>query len=62
MSGTPLGVISEQLGHADVRMTQRHYAHLSPSFVSQTIRTNFPRLGILERTSVRSLRKLRKKR
>ncbi|MBM3776460.1 MAG: site-specific integrase [Acidobacteria bacterium] len=57
MSGTPLGVISEQLGHADVRMTQRHYAHLSPSFVSQTIRSNFPTLGILENSTVRPLRK-----
>jgi hypothetical protein len=27
-------------------MTERHYAHLSPSYVADTIRANFPDLGI----------------
>ena len=27
--GVPMGVIAEQLGHADTGMTERHYAHLS---------------------------------
>jgi integrase len=26
MRGVPMGVIAEQLGHADTRMTERHYA------------------------------------
>jgi integrase len=46
MKGVPLGVIAQQLGHADTRVTERHYAHLSPSYVSDTIRSSFPNLGI----------------
>ena len=30
MRGVPMGVIAEQLGHADTRMTEKHYAHLAP--------------------------------
>lgn len=47
MSGVPMGVIAAQLGHADTRMTEKHYAHLAPSYVAQTIRANFPVLGIV---------------
>jgi integrase len=46
MRGVPMGVIAEQLGHADTRMTEKHYAHLAPSYVADTIRAHFPRLGI----------------
>ena len=42
MNGVPMGVIAAQLGHADTRMTEKHYAHLAPSYVAQTIRANFP--------------------
>jgi integrase len=44
--GVPMGVIAEQLGHADTRMTEKHYAHLSTSYVADTIRAHFPTLGI----------------
>jgi integrase len=46
MKGVGLGVIAAQLGHADTRMTERHYAHLAPSYVADTIRAHFPILGI----------------
>jgi integrase len=46
MRGVPMGVIAEQLGHADTRMTEKHYAHLAPSYVADTIRAHFPTLGI----------------
>lgn len=46
MKGVPLSVIAKQLGHADERITSRHYAHLAPSYVTDTIRANFPDLGI----------------
>jgi integrase len=46
MRGVPMGVIAEQLGHADTRMTEKHYAHLAPSYVADTIRAHFPILGI----------------
>ena len=44
MRGVPMAVIARQLGHSDTRMTGRHYAHLAPSYVTDTIRANFPRL------------------
>jgi hypothetical protein len=39
-----MAVIARQLGHSDTRMTERHYAHLVPNYVADTIRANFPRL------------------
>jgi integrase len=44
MRAVPMAVIGRQLGHADTRMTERHYAHLAPNYVADTIRANFPRL------------------
>lgn len=40
--GVPLQVIAELLGHSDTRVTSRHYAHLMPSFVADTLRANLP--------------------
>ncbi len=42
MRAVPMAVIARQLGHADTRMTERHYAHLAPNYVADTIRANFP--------------------
>ncbi len=55
MKGVPMPVIAKQLGHADTRMTERHYAHLSPSYVADTIRENFPTLGIVEKSNIKQL-------
>jgi integrase len=52
----PMGVIAEQLGHADTRMTEKHYAHLAPSYVADTIRAHFPTLGIAEESTVMPIR------
>lgn len=41
-SGVPLQVIAELLGHSDTRITSKHYAHLMPSFVADTLRANLP--------------------
>jgi integrase len=38
MAGVPLNVVAHNLGHADTRMTEKHYAHLAPSYISETIR------------------------
>jgi integrase len=46
MQRVPLQVIAEQLGHADTRITQKHYAHLSQSYVADVIRAASPALGI----------------
>jgi integrase len=48
MKGVPMGVIAAQLGHSDTRMTERHYAHLAPSYVANTIRAALPSFGILQ--------------
>jgi integrase len=59
MHGVPMGVIAAQLGHADTRMTEKHYAHLAPSYVADTIRANFPNLGIAGDTAVTSISRRR---
>lgn len=46
-AGAPLPVIAANLGHADTRMTERHYAHLAPSYVAEVIRATMPRLGLV---------------
>ncbi|MGH8744627.1 MAG: tyrosine-type recombinase/integrase, partial [Burkholderiales bacterium] len=46
MQGVPLQVIAEALGHGDTRITSRHYAHLMPSFVADTIRKYLPSFGL----------------
>jgi integrase len=60
MSGVPMGVVAAQLGHADTRMTEKHYAHLAPSYVAQTIRANFPVLGLTDGADVIPLRRANK--
>jgi intergrase/recombinase len=47
-AGAPLPVITAILGHADTRMTERHYAHLVASHVAQMIRATMPKLGLVE--------------
>jgi integrase len=56
MKGVPLQVIAKQLGHADTRVTERHYAHLMPNYVADTIRANFPILGIVDKPRVSRMR------
>lgn len=58
MKGVPMVVIAKQLGHADTRITEKHYAHLAPSYVSDTIRSAFPELGITagDKATVQPLR------
>jgi integrase len=55
MRGVPLQVIAEALGHADTRITSRHYAHLMPSYVADTIRKHLPNFGV-ERDNITPLR------
>ena len=47
-SSAPMAVIAAQLGHTDTRMTEKHYAHLSPSYVADMVRQTFGSLGIGE--------------
>jgi integrase len=48
MRGVPLAVIAVQLGHADTRMVDKHYGHLSSGYVADTVRAAFGTLGLVE--------------
>jgi integrase len=52
VKGVPMAVIAEALGHADERITRKHYAHLSPSYVADMVRTTVGGLGIVDRDNV----------
>jgi integrase len=52
MRSVPLAVIAAQLGHSDTRMVEKHYGHLSPSYVADTVRAAFGSLGIVGPTNV----------
>ncbi len=52
MSGVPLNVVARNLGHADTRMTERHYSHLAPSYVAETIRKFAPEYGTADGSNV----------
>jgi len=45
-AGVQLKIVAEAMGHADTRMTERHYAHLQPDFIAETIRAHLPRFGV----------------
>ncbi|AIQ89585.1 Phage integrase [Methylobacterium oryzae CBMB20] len=55
MHGISLEVIAEQLGHADTRVTKKHYAHLAPSYVAQAIRASFGDMGLVGENAVVSI-------
>jgi integrase len=52
MRAVPLAVIAAQLGHVDTRMVEKHYGHLAPSYVADTVRAAFGSLGIVEPSNV----------
>jgi integrase len=52
MRGVPLPVIAVQLGHADIRMVEKHYGHLAPNYVADTVRAAFGTMGLVETDNV----------
>jgi integrase len=56
MNGAPLAVIATQLGHKDTRMVEKHYGHLCPNFVADTVRAAFSSLGVVNENNVVSLK------
>ena len=52
MRSVPLAVIAAQLGHSDTRMVEKHYGHLSRSYVADTVRAAFGSLGLVESSNV----------
>ena len=51
MQGVPMAVIAKQLGNS-VKICEKHYAHLSPDYVSETIRKRLPKFGIADDTNI----------
>jgi integrase len=56
MAGMPLVVIARNLGHSDTKMVEKHYGHLTESFISKAIREHAPAFGFKPlRKNVRQL-------
>jgi integrase len=53
--GVPMSVIAAQLGNEE-RICAKHYAHLSPGYVADTVRQAFGTLGVLTETNVLPIR------
>ncbi len=51
MAGVSLGVVASQLGNSEA-ICAKHYAHLSPGFVADSIRAAFAPLGIVATSNV----------
>jgi len=57
LRGVPMAVIAEALGHSDERITRKHYAHLSKSYVADTVREAVAGLGVVSKSNVVQLAK-----
>jgi integrase len=51
-NGVPLAFVAAQLGHTSTRMVEKHYGHLAPSAMADSIRTLAPKLGIHQDSKV----------
>jgi integrase len=60
-SGASADVIQELLGHADLRMTRRAYAHLLQKTLQRAVKKHLPTFG-MEATNVKPIAKSSKKR
>jgi hypothetical protein len=45
MAEALLLVVAKNLGHADIRIVEKHYRHLSQSYIADAIRAAAPRFG-----------------
>ena len=59
MAGAPLLVVAKNLGHADTRMVEKHYGHLSQSYLADAIRAAAPRFGFVDEGNVATIRSVR---
>lgn len=57
MAGAPLAVVAAQLGHSDTRMVEKHYGHMAPSYIADTVRSAFTNLGVVAEENVAPMRK-----
>ena len=54
MNGMPLVVLARNLGHTSTRMIEKHYGHLSASYVADAVRASAPVYG-LKSSNVRQI-------
>ncbi len=57
MSGAPLIVVARNLGHADTKMVEAHYGHLTASYLADEIRRAAPRFGFEAEGTVMAITK-----
>jgi integrase len=50
MAGMPLIAVANVLGHTTTRMVERHYGHLSPSYIREAVRATALDLGPIDTT------------
>ena len=55
-AGCPLAYVAAQLGHTDTRMVEKHYGHLAPTALAESIRTLMPKLGLTAGPKVETLK------
>ena len=55
-AGADLLTISKLLGHADTRITSRHYAHLCDKTLTNAVKTLLPEFGITQISKIASIR------
>ena len=55
-AGADLLTISKLLGHADTRVTSRHYAHLCDRTLANAVNTMLPAFGSVEQSNVAATR------
>jgi integrase len=55
MKGVPLAVVAVQLGHSDTRMVEKHYGHLAPTYIADTVRAAFDRMGLVHADNISTL-------
>jgi site-specific recombinase XerD len=48
MKGVPLAVVAAQLGHSSIKQVEKHYGHLCPNYISETVRQASTPIGLLE--------------
>lgn len=56
MNGAPMAVIAAQLGHSDTRMVEKHYGHLSPNYIADTVRATFGVIGVVDVNNITSMK------
>ena len=52
MAGAPLLVVAKNLGHSDTRMVEKHYGHLAPTYIADTVRAAFDRMDLVHADNV----------